>query len=134
MPEKEPIKNPLEIIMDDRKEEILKSIKNNERFIVSIDVDFNNISKYVVFKGENDRIYIIAKPLAYHDDISQWLYSFSPEKSLESLGGGYILKNDEEKNIKIFGRSSRGEDTKEQTCEILKSAFPDFSVSIDKEG
>jgi len=132
------IENPTENLVDNMlingKNAILESIEKNDPFVVSIDVwPGDKTAKYVVVKGDNNRIYVIAKPLNYHSKILSWLVSFSPDKNLNFLGGGYITKEDENKTIKIYGKSSHGEDDKKQTCEILKSAFMDFSVSADEE-
>jgi hypothetical protein len=124
--------------LDERKAEIVESIKRNEPIISLLHSKFEEEEyakpKFIAASDDEGRVYIIAMPreiFHYHADIEIWLNNFIAGR-LSVKGGGYIQINETEKKIIVSGKSSSfGKENREETYLSLRNNFPEYQIEIE---
>ncbi|KOB69620.1 Phosphohistidine phosphatase [Operophtera brumata] len=112
--------------------------------IPKVDIDPSGVFKYILIKvhgemvnNEEPSVNIVRgfKRCEYHADIFDEVQPKLEPFDCEPLGGGRISHEPDNKKIHIYGYSQGyGKADHEITAQLVKAAFPGYTISISDEG
>ncbi|KPJ00309.1 PREDICTED: sex-regulated protein janus-A isoform X2 [Papilio xuthus] len=111
--------------------------------IPKVDIDKSGVFKYILInvtdknKQEESPVTIVRgyAHCNYHSDILDEVEGKLQPLQCEVLGGGRISHDADFKRIKIYGYSQGfGKADHEVTANIIKDAYPNYTITISDEG